>query len=67
MIYTAYTSKEYERESDKYKKKIIGIEECGEILQLPLCPECGSEMMEVESEYLSCITCGAIRRKRVIK
>lgn len=67
MIYTAYSAEEYKRASPKHQKKIVGVEECGEIIQVPLCPECGNEMMEVETIYLSCITCGAIRAKRVIK
>lgn len=67
MIYTAYSEEEYNNISTKYKKQVVGIVECGEILQIPLCPECGDEMMEVDGDYLSCMTCGAIRRKRVIK
>ena len=67
MVYTAYTKEEYDNASEKHKRKVVGIEECGEVLQLPLCPECGSEMMSVEEDYLSCITCGAIRLRRILK
>lgn len=67
MVYTAYSKEEYDKATPQHKKLVVGIEDCGEILQLPLCPECGSEMMEIESQYLSCIVCGAIRNKRVLK
>ena len=67
MIYTAYTKDEYEALTKLYKSQVVGISDCGEVMQVPLCPECGSEMMEIDTEYLSCITCGCTRHKRILK
>lgn len=66
MIYTAYTEEQYNELPKKYRKEVLGISYKGDILQVPLCPECGGEMMESEG-YLSCTICGCICRKRVIK
>lgn len=66
MIYTAYTEDEYNNLPKKYRKDVLGISYKKDILQVPLCPECGGDMMEVD-EYLSCTVCGYINRKRVIK
>lgn len=67
MVYTAYTKEEEETLPKFYKKKVVGVKEGKEILQVPLCPECGSSMMEVDEEYLSCVKCGAARKMRVLK
>ena len=66
MVYTAYTEKEYETLPRRYRKQVVGVSEEGEILQIPLCPECGGEMMEQEG-YLSCTECSCLRKKRILK
>lgn len=65
MIITAYRADEWKALPDKYKKKVIGIMDAGEVIQPPKCPECGSEMMEQEG-YLSCVECGCPRKLRII-
>lgn len=66
MRYTAYTSEEWENLPKKYKEQVLGVKHNNEIIQPPLCPECGGEMMEIEG-YLSCIDCGCCRSLRVIE
>lgn len=66
MKYTAYSEQEFKELPKKYKRIVVGIKENNEIIQVPLCPECGGEMME-QQKYLSCISCGCIRKLRVIK
>lgn len=69
MVYTAYSEKEYEELPERYKSQVVGIKEDEEILQVPLCPICGEEMMDVEEMpgVLSCIGCGIYRRAREVK
>ena len=66
MIYTAYSEEEYKNLPQKYKKRVLGVSYEGNILQVPLCPECGSNMMEVDG-FLSCVVCGRVSGKRIIR
>ena len=67
MVYTAYSEEEYKMLPKYYRNKVLGIEipPVG-VVQTPLCPDCGGEMME-DSGYLMCVSCGAIHSKRIIR
>ena len=66
MIYTAYSKEQYEELPKKYRNKVLGVSYEDNILQPPLCPECGGEMMP-EDGYLSCTVCCITLNKRIIK
>ena len=69
MVYTAYKSSEYKELNSFYKKKVVGVSDGNEVLQVPKCPECGGDMFEVEgmTDYLSCVDCGCCRLKLILK
>lgn len=66
MVYTAYSESEWETLPDRYRKEVVGIRESGEVMQVPLCPECGGECANIYDDYLSCVECGSIRKLRVL-
>ena len=67
MIYTSYKEEELKMLPKKYHNKVLGVKSDDYILQPPLCPICGAEMMTEGNEFLSCTECGELRNLRVLK